>query len=214
MDPELSADERCALLRLARGAISERLLDDGSLETLLGSTEISPALKASRGAFVSLKEPSKETASGHRLRGCIGNITSPLALYRNVIDLAPKAALEDSRFTPLIGEELPRIRIEVSVLTPPRPLDSIDDIVLGRDGVQIDKAARRAVFLPQVASEQGWNTDQLLRQLSLKAGLKQDDWREATLSVFQADVFRERGLSGEADGRSGSTGTVGPYSPT
>jgi AMMECR1 domain-containing protein len=49
-----------------------------------------------------------------------------------------------------------------------------------------------AVFLPQVAPEQGWDVSQMLTQLSLKAGLPPDAWKEgASFLVFQADVFGE-----------------------
>ena len=67
-------------------------------------------------------------------------------------------------------------------------------IEVGRHGVLLEKAGRRAVFLPQVAPEQGWNRDELLAQLCAKGGLPGDCWRSgARLSTFEAEVFREAG---------------------
>jgi AMMECR1 domain-containing protein len=89
-------------------------------------------------------------------------------------------------------EELTGVRIEISALTPPRPLPPGGAIVIGRDGVALRLGAASAVFLPQVAPEQGWDAVTLLNQLARKAGLRPDRWREAQLQVFQAEVFGER----------------------
>ncbi len=106
--------------------------------------------------------------------------------------MAAAAAFEDRRFPPLSRGELAGITIEISALTPPRAIDGIAEIVLGRDGVILRKGMRSAVFLPQVAVEQGWDRDTLLTQLALKAGLPGDAWREgAEFQTFQAEVFSE-----------------------
>ena len=79
-----------------------------------------------------------------------------------------------------------------SLLTPPRPIGSVEEFEVGRHGIMMESGGRRAVFLPQVATEQGWDRDELLAQLSLKAGLPADAWRhDAELSVFAAEVFGE-----------------------
>ncbi len=187
----LNRDEQRSLLGLARAAIQQTLRRDQALETLVQQTQLTPGLREPRGAFVSLKQLPKKGQRTGPLRGCIGNMVSREALYRTVINLASKAAFHDPRFPPLVVDELPRVRIEISVLTPGGPLGSADDLVIGRDGVHLSKGAASAVFLPQVAPEHGWTVDVLLRQLALKAGLAEDAWREADLELFTAEVFGE-----------------------
>ncbi len=187
----MNGDEQRSLLGLARASIQQTIRRDQALETLVEQTQLTPELREPRGAFVSLKQHPKEGQGKESLRGCIGCMVGREALYRTVIDLASKAAFDDPRFPPLVADELPRVRIEISVLTPTRPLGNADDLVIGRDGVHLSKGAASAVFLPQVALEHGWTKDVLLRQLALKAGLAQDAWREADLELFTAEVFGE-----------------------
>jgi AmmeMemoRadiSam system protein A len=126
------------------------------------------------------------------LRGCIGTLEAVQPLYENVIHNARNAAFRDSRFSPLTAPEFDRIDIEISVLTPPRAIASLDEFVIGRHGIILEKGHHRAVFLPQVAPEQGWDKETTLAFLSRKAGLGPDDWRRgATFSVFEAVVFGE-----------------------
>jgi AmmeMemoRadiSam system protein B/AmmeMemoRadiSam system protein A len=113
-------------------------------------------------------------------------------LYRSVITNAVSAAVRDRRFRPVTQEELGGLTIEISALTPPAPVDSYEKIRIGTDGVVLRKDGRSAVFLPQVAPEQGWDLNQTLTHLSQKAGLPPDAWKEgASFLVFQADVFGE-----------------------
>jgi AmmeMemoRadiSam system protein A len=112
-------------------------------------------------------------------------------VYRAVIDTAPKAAMEDPRFPPLEAAEIPSVRLGISVLTPARPIDRADEIVIGRDGVVLRRGFHRSVFLPQVAREQGWDVRRLLEHLALKAGLSRNDWRDADLSTFRSESFEE-----------------------
>ena len=105
---------------------------------------------------------------------------------------AVDSALHDPRFVPVTERELAGLHVEVSALTPPRRVASWRDIVLGRDGMTLEKDGRFAVFLPQVAPEQGWDLPTTLSYLSKKAGLPSDAWREgATFETFQAEVFHE-----------------------
>jgi AmmeMemoRadiSam system protein A len=110
--------------------------------------------------------------------------------------MAIEAATKDPRFPPLTVNELKDLELEVSVLTPMKPVPGPDAIVVGRDGVLMRLGDRGAVFLPQVAPQQGWNRTQMLEQLSEKAGLPAGAWRDprAKFSVFQADVFSESSL--------------------
>jgi len=186
----LTGGERIGLLQLAREAIRQALHSDDSLTRRLEATEITAGLERRSAAFVSLKQPNPKGGRA-LLRGCIGNMHATLPLYRSVIEMAPKAALEDPRFPPLGSDELPGVKIEISALGPARPIAGLSDLVVGRHGVILASGGARAVFLPQVASELGWSGEELLRQLSLKAGLGEDAWREAELSVFEAEVFGE-----------------------
>ncbi|MDP4173363.1 MAG: AmmeMemoRadiSam system protein B [Bacteroidota bacterium] len=144
-----------------------------------------PLMKIKRGAFVTLKLNGE-------LRGCIGHMAEDIPIYATIGSMTLNAAFKDNRFDPLSPVELPKIRIEISVLTPFRRIGSADDIQLGRDGVLLKKGNYQAVFLPQVATETGWNKQTFLDQLSLKAGLNKGDWKEAELYTFQADIFSEK----------------------
>ena len=142
---------------------------------------------AKMGAFVTLND--KATGA---LRGCIGEIMPMRPLVEAVVARAVDAALRDPRFSPVSERELGGLRVEVSALTPPKPVSSWRDIVLGRDGMTLEKNGCFAVFLPQVAPEQGWDLPTTLMYLSQKAGLPADAWREgAKFETFQAEVFHE-----------------------
>jgi AmmeMemoRadiSam system protein A len=108
--------------------------------------------------------------------------------------MALQAAFNDRRFPQLTLKEWPSVEIEISVLTPFRPVAGAAEIQIGRDGVVVEKNGRSAVFLPQVAVEQGWSREEMLGHLCQKAGLDSEDWRSgARLSTFQAVVFGETG---------------------
>jgi len=113
-------------------------------------------------------------------------------LYKSVLINAINAGFRDKRFSPVTVTECNDITIEISVLTAPEPIVSPDDIRIGIDGVVLNKDGQSAVFLPQVAPEQGWDINQMLTRLSLKAGLPEDAWKKgASFLVFQAIVFGE-----------------------
>jgi AmmeMemoRadiSam system protein A len=178
----LPADVGRRLLVLARESIA------GSFrgEALPAAGMDNPVLRQARGAFVTLKKSGV-------LRGCIGRIESSLPLWETVARVARSSAFDDPRFPPLELDELNAVEIEVSVMTPPQPVASVDDVVPGVHGVIVELGSRRALFLPQVASEQGWNRETLLEQLCFKAGLPARAYRDpgAHLQVFRAEVFHE-----------------------
>ena len=92
----------------------------------------------------------------------------------------------------MTAAELPRLEVEVTVLSPRRPVTSYKDIRVGTHGIVLQKGDKAALFLPQVAPEQGWSAEQALAALAEKAGLPPDAWREgARLSVFTGQVFPE-----------------------
>jgi AmmeMemoRadiSam system protein A len=177
----ISDQGRAILLQIARATISARLHG----KTLPASPPEDPALLERRGAFVTLKKDG-------RLRGCIGHIEGVSQLWLAVRENAESAAFRDPRFPELDIDELAEIRIEISALTPLSVSDP-EDVVVGRDGVVVERGARRAVLLPQVAVEQGWDAATLLDAACRKAGLEAGCWREKTTTVqtFSAEVFGE-----------------------
>ncbi len=181
----LSPTDKKALLAFARETISSYL----TTQMVPLPRGFSPAALESRGVFVTLKKRGQ-------LRGCIGRMVPDRPLATLVGAMALQAAFEDPRFRAVTLQELPDLEIEISVLTPMKPVSGPEAIVVGRDGVLLQKGGRSAVFLPQVAPEQGWGKDEMLDNLSQKAGLSASAWHEgAQFSTFQALVF------GEADTR-------------
>ena len=181
----LSADDRAYLLRVARASMEQAVRSRNS--PLAVPQDAPKSTRAKMGAFVTLNNK----ASG-ALRGCIGEIMPMRPLVEAVAARAVDSALRDPRFSPVSERELGGLRVEVSALTPPKRVASWRDIVLGRDGITLEKNGCFAVFLPQVAPEQGWDLPTTLSYLSQKAGLPSDAWRNgATFETFQAEVFHE-----------------------
>jgi hypothetical protein len=182
---KLSEEDKKQLLALARKSLVYFLQKQRAPEVSELNVTVSDAMKLQRAAFVTLKENSQ-------LRGCIGDIFPRQPLYKSVISNVINAGVNDWRFSPVTEAECNNITIEISALTPPAPIASPNEIRIGTDGVVLKKNGRSAVFLPQVAPEQGWDVSQMLTELSLKAGLPGDAWKEgASFLVFQADVFGE-----------------------
>ena len=182
---ELTEEDRKQLLVLARKSIVS-FLEWRKVPTASDlNVEVTEVMKKPRAAFVTLKKNS-------RLRGCIGDIFPRQPLYKSVISNAINAAVNDRRFLPVTKDRFDDIDIEISALTVPRPIASSERIRIGIDGVVLRKDGHSAVFLPQVATEQRWSLEQMLRQLSLKARLPADAWKQgASFLVFQAEVFGE-----------------------
>jgi MEMO1 family protein len=184
-DSSLTQKDKQNLLLLARRTI-EFYLQNGQVPTpeQLGVI-VTDAIKTKRAAFVTLKKNSD-------LRGCIGDVFPRQSLYKSVIANAINAAVNDWRFSPVTRNELAGIKIEISALTVPQPIDSYNQIRIGTDGVVLSKGGQMALFLPQVATEQRWTLEEMLTQLSLKAGLPENAWKSgASFQVFQAEVFGE-----------------------
>ena len=183
----LDAEARAFLLRIARESAAHAVRSPRSPFPIPRSPAPPKAVLAKMGAFVTLND--KVTGA---LRGCIGEILPLRPLVEAVAVRAADAAIHDPRFPPVTERELPLLRVEVSALTPPRRVASWKDIVLGRDGMTLEKGGSFAVFLPQVAPEQGWDLPTTLSYLAKKAGLPAEAWREgATFETFQAEVFHE-----------------------
>jgi uncharacterized protein len=181
---EIVEQDRRDLLALARESISASL----GARSLPKPTERLLALGPG-GAFVTLK-------AARALRGCIGRLQADEPLALTVRSMAVAAAFDDPRFPPLKAEELCKITIEISALSAMADAEP-DDVVPGLHGVLLSRAGRSGVFLPQVAAEQGWDRDELLNQVCVKAGLPYATWKDegTRIRTFTATVFSEAGVS-------------------
>lgn len=192
LENRLTGFEKRGLLSLSREtlAFSLKKKEEQSAEDY-PSPILSSGMNLSYGAFVTLK-----TKKGD-LRGCIGHTCAYQPLVRTVITTTKEAAFNDDRFAPVIQSELNDLVISITILSQPQRIVSADDIQVGNHGVIMNKFRRdgsmaSAVFLPQVAREQGWDKTILLEQLSLKAGLNKNDWRQgAEFLVFEGYEFSE-----------------------
>ena len=174
------------LLALARETITQALKTGETRAALAEPKELTEGMKAVRGGFVTLHKKGD-------LRGCIGEIVPRREIWKVVREQALNAAFHDPRFSPLTAEEQGAIHIEISMLTPPKPVGSWREIEIGRHGMVLTKGGRSAVFLPQVAPEQGWGIEETLTHLAMKAGLPPDAWRSgAEFLVFEAQVIHEQ----------------------
>ena len=176
----LTPHDQQRLLRHARRAIAARL-EDRPLAPLASLG----ALGEPAAAFVTLR-------LADRLRGCIGLIGGDEPLHEVVARCAGDAATRDPRFPPLPPADLPGVRLEISVLTLFRRVADPAETEVGRHGVLVEQGLNRALLLPQVAGEWGWDRETFLSQACVKAGLPADAWRTgAAVHTFEAQVFGE-----------------------
>jgi AmmeMemoRadiSam system protein A len=184
---KLTAEEKAFLLDVARRAVAAAVKgqEPPAVEELAAEAgiDLEPRLVQKRGAFVTLH-------LGESLRGCIGYIEGHKPLAEAVAANGRSSAVGDPRFVPVSERELPHLSIEVSALTPLVPVAGPEEIVIGRHGIVLEAGGRSSVFLPQVATEQGWDLETTLGHLALKAGLGPQGWQEgARYKVFEAEVF-------------------------
>jgi AmmeMemoRadiSam system protein A len=180
----VNAAEQAKLLRWARQTIEGSVR--GEKPTPVPTDEPSPELCAPHAAFVTLKKRGE-------LRGCIGRMDFARPVWENVISAAISSALEDPRFDPVRPEELPELRLEISILEPPVELKRFEDYDARRHGIIIEKGLHHALFLPKVAQEYGWDEQETLEKLCWKASLPPNAWRDpdARLKIFSAFDFAE-----------------------
>ncbi len=189
-DFELTEEQGQLLVKLARQSLLERFGRHAELEDLESRLD-DPVFERRCGTFVTL------TIDGN-LRGCIGTLEGYEPLKDGVRRNAVNAAFHDPRFAPLSVHELDKVRIEVSVLSEPRPLEykDADDLLRklrpGIDGVIISKGRASATFLPQVW-QQLPRPEEFLSHLCMKAGLPADQWRKGDLEVkvYRVQYFEE-----------------------
>ena len=188
-DTQLSDSDGVFLVKTARMAVTE-FLSNGKRMKLESEREKKFSFNA--GVFVTLNN-----ADG--LRGCIGFPMPDKKLSHGIIDAAIAAATEDPRFSPVKTNELNDIVFEVTVLTPPveitvtDPMEYLEKIKVGRDGLIIRNSFSSGLLLPQVPVEYGWNVEEFLQHTCEKAGLEKDTWKNEKVKIekFQGIVYKE-----------------------
>jgi len=182
----LTPEEGALAVRLARSVLDHAI--GGKPEAVL---DLPPVFREKRGVFVTL------TVHGE-LRGCIGFPYPHMALEKAIRDAAYAAAREDPRFPPVEKGELPRIRIEVTVLTVPMllgadPLDRPRAVQVGRHGLIVRGFGRSGLLLPQVPVEWKWDSREFLDHTCMKAGLPAGCWKQKGVEVFtfEGQIFHE-----------------------
>jgi hypothetical protein len=174
--------EKTRLLEIARKTLESYLIDKQKPDFIIYEKN----LQQKSGVFVTLTKDGQ-------LRGCIGYLKAVKPLYLAVSDMAAAAATEDARFTAVTTEELPAIKIEISVLSPMTKISSTNEVIVGRHGLLIANGMQSGVLLPQVATENKWNREQFLENVCYKAGLPVSVLNDPNtqLYVFTANVFHE-----------------------
>ncbi|NWF52860.1 MAG: AmmeMemoRadiSam system protein B [Nitrospirae bacterium] len=172
-------EEKKELINIAKKAITEYVINQK--EPVIEVKN--PKFKTDGAVFVTIKERGL-------LRGCIGHIQAIMPLYQSIIKNAVAACSSDPRFSPMTKEELKDMEIEISILSPFLRLNNIKNIQVGKHGLYISKGLHSGLLLPQVATEFGWNREEFLEQVCLKAGLPRDAWKDAELYTFTAEIIR------------------------
>ena len=173
---KLTPDEKRTLVQLARATIAQWAGLPASMPATGGRL-----ITEKRGVFVTLRIHGE-------LRGCIGYIQPFETIVDAVRELAVKAASEDPRFDPVTPDEIGRMTIEVSVMTPLEPIRGVEELVVGQHGVVVESGWRRGLLLPEVAREEGWTADDFLCGCCRKAGLGRDAWRRPGVKLFRFET--------------------------
>jgi AmmeMemoRadiSam system protein A len=184
----LSNDDKSALLKIARQSL---------VETIVNGRRWQPdaptgILAERRGAFVTLHIRGK-------LRGCVGQVETHNSLAETVARCAISAASEDDRFNSVQPDEVAQLQIEISVLSPPKPITP-NEVVIGKHGLIAECGPFRGLLLPQVATERHWTAEKFLSETCLKAGLPSDAWKseETQIFGFAAEVFSDHDTGSES----------------
>lgn len=187
--PEFSPPERRFMLELARAALANAVIQADNSPLPLAQVPL--GLVEAKACFVTLTKHGS-------LRGCVGNLMPHASLYQTIIENVRRAALSDPRFPPVQANELPELKIEISLLNEARPLRYASPEQLlallhpNQDGVLLRIGARLAMFLPQVW-QQIPDKEQFLARLAQKAGCPPAAWRaeDASVSVYSVESFGE-----------------------
>ena len=191
MEFQISQEEQQVLLMEAREILSAAL--ENRMPVFNRNAVLTQAIEEGRsalaipcGAFVTI---NKDGA----LRGCIGRLIASESLERTVHAMTIEAAFGDPRFPPLTAGELGNCTIEISALSPLAPCNDPQSVEVGVHGLYLVHRGRSGVLLPQVPVEQGWNLDEYLAYICIKAGLPPRSYEAigANLYTFTAVVFGE-----------------------
>ncbi len=183
-DPGLTEAEKETLFAIVADTL-EWCVKGGAGEFNFDKYTITETLKRPTHSFVTLKIKNM-------LRGCIGSLPPMPAepMYKSVHENAINAALKDWRFRPVSLAELGKIDVHISLLSPVKDIKTLDEFHIGEHGIILIKGGHRAVYLPEVAVEQGWSKEETLESLSEKAGLPPDAWKQgARFQVFSSVVL-------------------------
>jgi uncharacterized protein len=183
---ELTQAEKRILLNAARESLQAMF---ANINPIKPDYKMHPSLNLNVGAFVTLTIEKD-------LRGCIGYVMSPMNLYETIWTVAQQAAKNDPRFYPVTEEELDKIEIEISVLSPPVLIKTFDEIIIGIHGLLLDDNGFKSILLPQVAVKNHYNIEQFLEALCQKAGCDKQAWKTNLLNIniFSAIIFSETDL--------------------
>ncbi|MDA3871718.1 MAG: AmmeMemoRadiSam system protein A [Candidatus Marinimicrobia bacterium] len=178
----VSKEKKIKMLKAVRNHLEYKLL--GKQKSYLLEDEF---YDEKYGLFVTLHEKGD-------LRGCIGLIKGIKPLRSGIIEMAESAAFQDPRFSPVTKDELDDIEIEISILSPLKEIDDWQKIIPGEYGVVMSDNFHQAVFLPQVATEQDWDLDTMLRNLAMKARIDPESYKddEIKYKIFTATIFSEK----------------------
>ncbi len=200
-EEEFSLEEGKMLVQFARENVEFFLKNDRRMPV---PEEIKVRFKDNYGAFVTL---NKFNVMGNPLRGCIGYIEPTYSLYDVIHKVSVSSAIEDPRFPSVTLEEMDKIVIELSILTPPKlieinePEEYLDKIVIGRDGLIAERGMRRGLLLPQVPidHDRNWDVEAFISHTCSKAWLSNDAWKNKDTKIysFQAILFEEKTPRGE-----------------
>ena len=193
-DTQLSDSDGVVLVKTARKAVTE-FLSNGDRMKL--ESDLEEKFSFNSGVFVTLNNPDG-------LRGCIGFPMPEKKLSHAIIEGAIAAATEDPRFPSVKTNELNDIVFEVTVLTPPveidvsDPMEYLEKIKVGRDGLIIRHPFSSGLLLPQVPIEYGWNVEEFLQHTCEKAGLARDTWKNENVKIekFEGIIFKEETPNG------------------
>ena len=177
MSPDLSEAAAAALLAFACEVVTAAVRGEP-----LPPAPADVELQEPRGVFVSLH------ARG-RLRGCLGHVEADLPLGVATASMAEAVTAQDPRFPPVRPDELDGMDVEVSVLSPLRPI-APDEVVPGRDGLMIRRGHRAGLLLPQVATEYRMDRAAFLEALCQKAMLTPGAWRDPASELCGFTVQR------------------------
>jgi len=193
-DTQLSDSDGVVLVKTARKAVTEFLSNGNRIKL---ESELEEKFSFNSGVFVTLNNPDG-------LRGCIGFPMPEKKLSHAIIEGAIAAATEDPRFPSVKTNELNDIVFEVTVLTPPivvdvsDPMEYLEKIKVGRDGLIIRHSFSSGLLLPQVPVEYGWNVEEFLQHTCEKAGLSRDTWKNESVKIekFEGIIFKEETPNG------------------